>query len=144
MNFNRIAKQIDDDEGFKSSPYLDTAGVWTIGIGTTHIAGKAVTSDTPSVTRSEAEYHRNAHIFQSMLDAQASVSCFETLPTACQEVLVMMAYQLGISRFRGFKRFISAICAQDFRVAAAELRNSKWYRQTTSRVERHASIIEAL
>lgn len=43
-------------EAFRSAPYLDSAGVWTIGIGSTRdLAGKRVTAATPPVTRAQAE-----------------------------------------------------------------------------------------
>ena len=41
-------------EGFRSDPYQDTAGIWTIGFGTTHIRGAAVTSATTRVNQIQA------------------------------------------------------------------------------------------
>ena|SRR5579872_2788123 len=45
-----LVKLIEGFEGFRSRPYQDEAGVWTIGFGHT----KGVTKDTPRVTRDEA------------------------------------------------------------------------------------------
>lgn len=43
-------------EAFRSAPYPDSGGVWTIGIGSTRdLAGKPVTASTPVVTRTQAE-----------------------------------------------------------------------------------------
>ena len=41
-------------EGFRASPYLDTAGIWTIGYGTTHINGQPITATTPAMSQATA------------------------------------------------------------------------------------------
>lgn len=43
-------------EGFRSDPYQDSGGVWTIGFGSTRLAdGSPVTANTSPLTRAEAE-----------------------------------------------------------------------------------------
>ncbi len=42
---------IKEWEGFRSKPYRDAGGVWTIGYGST----KNIDADTPPITESEAE-----------------------------------------------------------------------------------------
>lgn len=48
-------------EGFKSHPYKDSKGIWTIGIGTTVLPNNIkVTKDTPPITKEQAiEYVTN-------------------------------------------------------------------------------------
>lgn len=41
-------------EGFRAKPYKCSAGIWTIGIGSTMIDGKPVTAKTPAITREKA------------------------------------------------------------------------------------------
>ena len=54
---------VDDDginfikqfEGFRSDPYQDSVGVWTVGYGSTFLPdGSRVTADTPSVDEDDA------------------------------------------------------------------------------------------
>lgn len=45
---------IESLEGFRAKPYKCSAGVWTIGIGSTMIDGKPVTANTPAITRDKA------------------------------------------------------------------------------------------
>ena len=45
---------IKQKEAFRSNPYLDAAGVWTIGYGTTTINGQPVNANTPSITDPQA------------------------------------------------------------------------------------------
>ena len=42
-------------EGFKSNPYTDGTGRWTIGIGFTTLNGQSVNASTPPMTLQEAE-----------------------------------------------------------------------------------------
>lgn len=42
-------------EGFRSKPYQDSVGIWTIGFGSTRYAdGTKVTEDDPEITKDEA------------------------------------------------------------------------------------------
>lgn len=41
-------------EGFRSAPYQDSAGVWTIGNGTIRIDGVPVSEDTPPINQDRA------------------------------------------------------------------------------------------
>lgn len=45
---------IESLEGFRAKPYKCSAGIWTIGIGSTMIDGKPVTAKTPAITREKA------------------------------------------------------------------------------------------
>ena len=45
---------IESVEGFRAKPYKCSAGVWTIGIGSTMIDGKPVTATNPAITRNKA------------------------------------------------------------------------------------------
>lgn len=86
-------------EGFRSAPYLDTAGVWTIGFGTTHIDGQPVSAATPPVT--EAEAH-------ALMDAELGPTC-SAVARLCpggatpQQIAACtsFAYNEGLSAFAG-------------------------------------------
>ena len=48
-------KLTEPSEGFRNYPYQDSAGVWTIGIGSTRdAAGNPITAATPPVTEAQA------------------------------------------------------------------------------------------
>jgi lysozyme len=48
-------------------------------------------------------------------------------------VLVDMCFNLGISRFMGFKRMIEALRSEDYDRAAIEMINSRWAKQVRNR-----------
>jgi len=47
-----------------------------------------------------------------------------------------MMFNMGRPRLSKFKNFSRALYEQDWKVAAEEGRDSKWYRQVTNRAER--------
>ena len=58
---------------------------------------------------------------------------FEELDPVRNKVVIDMRYNLGPTRFRQFKRMIAALAAGDYTAAAAEMVDSKWYRQVMTR-----------
>ena len=66
------------------------------------------------------------------------------MPEDAQITIISLAYQLGMPRYSMFVKHHAAIEARIWREAAAQLRDSKLYRQTTARTERHAARLEAL
>ena len=57
-------------------------------------------------------------------------------------VLVEIMFQLGLTKFKSFKKMIAAIERGDMKEAAKELRDSKYYRQVPDRAEKLAKILE--
>ena len=50
-----LIEELKKSEGFRSKPYDDGTGVWTIGYGSTYLAdGSKVTRDTPEMTKAQA------------------------------------------------------------------------------------------
>ena len=47
-----------------------------------------------------------------------------------------MMFNMGRTRLTGFKKHVAALQAGDWKEAAVEGRDSKWYRQVTVRAER--------
>jgi lysozyme len=56
-------------------------------------------------------------------------------------VIVDMVFNLGIQKFKGFKRAIAAIEAEDWSMAATELQNSVWYSQVGARAREDTRIM---
>lgn len=52
---NEMVEELKKSEGFRSKPYDDGTGVWTIGYGSTFLAdGSRVTKNTPEITKAQA------------------------------------------------------------------------------------------
>lgn len=84
---------IEGFEQFRSHPYLDQGGVATIGFGTTKIAGRPVTLDTPPITLAQAHALKRVDIAK----AERAVDRLITVPlTQGQyDALVSFTYNCG-------------------------------------------------
>jgi lysozyme len=56
-------------------------------------------------------------------------------------VLVNMAFNLGPTRLKGFKKFIAAFDAKDWDGAVIEMLDSKWAKQVGARAIRLAKMV---
>jgi lysozyme len=134
--FSRLESRVCLDEGFSPDPYLDIEKVPTIGYGTTRILGRPVTMNDPPIREPVARHLLRADLFVACLDAQDLFSTFGEMNAVRREVLANMAYNLGRNRLSGFHRFIEAADRLDYEAMAAEMKDSKWYRQTKTRAMR--------
>jgi lysozyme len=128
MNRTRLAAQLAVDEGRKRRLYRDTVGKLTIGVGR-NIDDRGLRDD-------EIDLMLSNDINEAVGIARALVSNFDKLDDVRQEVVVNMAFNMGIVRLGGFKRFIAALTRLDFQNAADEMKNSSWYMQTGDRAVR--------
>lgn len=124
-----LLEQIRKDEGFRSKPYRDSRGVWTIGYGTNIGEG---------ITVKEAEWLLKERIDQVQGDIARRWAPLERLPLPVQEALVGMGYQLGVDGMLRFRKMLAALAESppDYDVAILEARDSAWQRETPHRVQR--------
>ena len=132
------------NEGFRSKTYTDTTGNLTTGYGfnlndpvTAGMLPEDVISGSRGLTRKEAD-----EVFQKrMALAQADAVQFlgdkhyQALDPLRQSVLNDMAYNMGLPKLAGFKKFKKALLSGDYEKAADEMKNSKWYKQTKKRAK---------
>lgn len=108
-------------EGLKLKPYKCTAGKLTIGVGR-NIEDVGISFD-------EAMFMLDNDIKACIKDMVKLFPGWYQLSENQQTVLINMRFNLGLSRFRKFKKMIIAINAKDFDRAAREMMNSLWYRK---------------
>ncbi len=126
--FGSITDQLTTHEGLRLKFYHCPAGKLTIGIGRN--------LEDKGISEKEAVMFLENDIEECIEDLEKVVlQGFDLLPEAVQLVLVDMRFNLGPNRFRHFKKMIAAVKNQDFDKAAAEMKNSRWYRQVGRRAE---------
>lgn len=128
---SNIYEQLREDEGERLTAYQDTEGYWTIGIGVLIDARKGV-----GITKEESTFLFNRRLNAKAQELQSKYPQFAQLDDVRQGVLLNMSYQLGVNGVLAFKKMLSAINAHDWDEAARQMKDSKWYRQTTNRAER--------
>lgn len=134
MDLARLERTLTTDEGCKQKPYRDTVGKLTIGVGRN--------LDDRGLSADEIQLLLRNDIAIATRGARQLVPTFDALSDARQEVLVNMAFNLGLPRLSGFKRFLAALAEGDFDQAAEEMLDSKWARQVGYRSIRLARVME--
>ena len=137
---------LEQDEGIEHAIYLDHLDKPTTGIGHL-ITGTDAEFGEPVGTNVSAD--RVTELFNEDVktcigDCHRLLDGFDGMPVSAQITAASLAFQLGVNRYGQFKRHLSAMDAGDWMEAAAQLRDSKLYRQTPERTERHAKRLEAL
>lgn len=138
MNWKEyLLEQLKRHEGFRSHPYRDTVGVWTVGYGFTH----GVTSQSPAMSLEQANSRLEEEMLIAIADAKAVCKCFDNLVPARKVVLANMAFNLGRTRLAGFKNTLRLICAGNYSDASLHMLQSKWATQVKGRARELAKMM---
>ena len=128
-----VVEQIKLDEGLSLKPYQCTADKFTIGYGR-NIEDNGITED-------EAEYLLMNDIKSTQEELLANFEWFLMLSAPKQGVLINMCFNLGLTRFKQFKKMIAAIEMGDYNEAAEQMLDSKWAHQVGNRAIRLSNIM---
>ena len=138
MNIERVQKQLEIDEGVVYEIYTDHLGYPTFGIG--HLITKNDPEfeepvGTPvSKERVDSVFAVDIKIAED--ECKVLYKFWEELPEEVQEILVNMMFNLGRPRLTKFKKMNAALEMGDWKTAAVEGRDSRWYHQVGNRSER--------
>jgi hypothetical protein len=75
-------------------------------------------------------------IGKSIAIARKFIDNFDELPTDAKTILVDMAFNLGETRLRKFKKMKIALEENNFKEASEQMKDSKWYGQVGERAKR--------
>ncbi len=145
MDRNNVFEQLKIDEGVVNEIYLDHLGYPTFGVG--HLVLESDPEHGQEVGTPVAE-ERVKECFEKDLDTAISECValygegFTSWPGEVQEIVVNMMFNMGRTRLSGFKKFRKGLEENNWKEAAKEGRDSKWYRQVTNRAERLMSRLE--
>lgn len=127
-----LTKLLMRHEGFSSKPYYDSVGKVTIGYGRN--------LDDLGLSQEECVFLLRNDILRTFSEL-CSFPWFTTLNEARQDALINMCFNLGFQRFSQFKKTIAAIEIGDFKAAAHEMLQSKWYEQVGHRAVELAEML---
>lgn len=120
-------------EGMRATPYIDSVGVQTIGIG--HNLHKPLS------------HAAIMHIFKDDV-ADAKNDCLHAFPWFAdldetrQWVLINMCFNLGLPRLQKFHQFLTAVEQGDYETAASEMLESLWAKQVKGRARELAALMQ--
>lgn len=141
--FAIIKEDLIRHEGYIREIYLDSEGYETFGVG--HLVTELDVEHTWPVGTPVTD-ERILAVFEedfldALEDAESLVDGLYNHSDAVIRVLVNMAFNLGRTRLRQFKNMLAAIEARDYKKAADEMEDSKWYRQVGRRSKELVNIM---
>lgn len=130
---SRLEEQLLVDEGLRLKPYKDTVGKLTIGIGRN--------LDDVGITKDEAIILLRNDIARTTKDVIANIPWWSGLDEVRRDVIINMAFNLGIEGLLKFKRTLLSIQNGEYEQASKEMLESKWAKQVGNRAKRLAEMM---
>ena len=147
MDRQRVYEDLKRHEGVVYEIYLDHLGYPTFGVG--HLVRESDPEYGQPVGTPVSE-ERVALCFESDLDVSI-IECmvlyesdWDIFPGEVQEILVNMMFNLGRPRLSKFVNMNRHLSDGNWKEAAIEGRDSKWYRQVTNRAEELMNRLESI
>ena len=131
-----LLKRIKHHEGYRKSVYKCTEGFDTIGYG---FAIKDLELDEDI-----AEEILIRKVEKLIKRVRSKFDWLDSVPREVQGVLVEMSYQMGLSGVSKFKKALHAMQMFQWKLAATELLDSRWAKQTPNRAKELSDIIGSL
>ena len=146
MDRNAVFEQLKIDEGVVNEVYLDHLGYPTFGVG--HLVldsdpehGEKV--GTP-ITEERVKECFEKDVETVIKDCIKLHDGWDGYPQEVKQIVANMMFNMGLTRLSKFNRHNAALQCGDWKEAAKEGRDSRWYKQVTNRAERLMERLEKL
>ena len=138
MNLEKLREQLAIDEGKVLEIYHDHLGYPTFGIGHLILESDKEFGEPLGTPISEERvvecFERDVEAV--LEDCEKLYKDFDELPEEAQQIIANMMFNMGLSRLSKFKKMKAAVDNRDWKEAAVQGRDSRWYNQVTNRAER--------
>lgn len=122
---DKLREMIKLHEGLELKPYVDSRGKLSIGYGRC--------LETAGISLEEAEMLLTNDLLDTRKRVELCFDWFNSIDSVRQDVIIMMAYNLGVTGLSKFYHMIDAIKAGDFQAAGDRMLESVWSRQVGNR-----------
>lgn len=142
IDLEKLRSDLIRDEGVRTHPYRCTAGALTVGVGHNLDAHPVSSEELRRITmlgatNEEIEAWLQEDMNSAINDAMQAVGLsWGALSESRKRVVANMAFNLGIHRLSGFRKFLAALRVGDFSWAAKEMVSSKWHNEVGDRAKR--------
>jgi lysozyme len=133
MMADRLKAMLMRHEGVRLRVYTCPAGKLTIGVGR-NLEDRGITED-------EALLLLDNDVREIRQVCREAFAWYDALTPARRDVVVMMVFNMGLTRFQQFKNMLRAIERKDYVQAAAEMLTSRWATQVGRRAHELAEIM---
>jgi len=128
-----LIDNIKESEGFRSRPYRCTENHLTIGYG---FAIKDLELDEDI-----CDMILERKVAKLVERIEKNLPYLPSLPKEVQDVLIEMAYQMGVSGLLKFKKTLMYVETKDYKDASVEMLDSRWAKQTPNRAKKLSDIM---
>lgn len=120
MDLNKLKISIEKHESLKLKPYKCPKGKLTIGYGRN--------LEDRGITQNEAKVMLERDLLDTKLELEDKIKFFYKLDDIRQNVLIEMAYNMGVPHLLEFKNTLKFMEKSDFINASIEMLDSQWHR----------------
>ena len=144
IDIEQLKEQLKIDEGVVYEIYNDHLGYPTFGIGHLVIEGdpELGASVGTAVSESRVDECFEKDVETVIGDCKKLHDAWDGYPQEVKQIVANMMFNMGLTRLSKFKRHNAALQSGDWKEAAEEGRDSRWYKQVTNRAERLMSRLE--
>ncbi|WP_175980074.1 glycoside hydrolase family protein [Caballeronia zhejiangensis] len=145
MDLKLLEAELRRDEGVRPLPYKDTEGVNTVGVGHNLDAAPLPAGWKYPLSDAQMTQLLAQDVSSTLAKLDRAVPWWRGMDEVRQRVVANVCFNLGIGSaasgkgLLGFKKAVAAMQRGDFATAAAEMKDSKWYRQVGQRSVRLCS-----
>ena len=132
-----LVTELVHDEGVVLTPYSDSLGHKTVGVGHLVLPGEKFARLTPE--QAGKLLANDIKIAERGLDR--IYPGWRKVPKCQQDVLVNLSFNLGSTKLAKFTDYLVAVQLHNWDAAANSLKNSKWCKQVGRRCKRIVDVV---
>lgn len=144
---SQIIPLLNYEEGYREKPYVDTEGYPTVACGIkVGPKGAQLSNYAFTVPREVGDVWLKSFVSTTIEKMNANPSIVAALKAcnpARRDILISMAYQMGVGGLAAFKNTLAMIAAGNYAGAANGMLSSLWAKQTPKRAQRHAEVMRS-
>ena len=146
IDIEQLREQLMVDEGVVYEIYNDHLGYPTFGIGHLVLEGEpehGLSVGTP-VSKDRVNECFVKDLQNVIEDCKKLHDAWDGYPEEVKQIVANMMFNMGLTRLSKFKNHNAALQSGDWKEAAVEGRDSRWYKQVTNRAERLMKRLEEI
>jgi lysozyme len=140
-NIARLVEELRRDEGVRYTPYADTKGIPTVGVGHNLQACSLPNGWSYPLSDDQVNTLLERDLLNVFSDLNRDLPWWTDLNDVRQRVICNMCFNLGMSKLAGFKNTLVSMRQGAYADAAAEMLNSAWASQVGARAQRLAQMM---
>ena len=125
---DKLIEMLKRHEGMKTHAYKCSEGKITVGVGRNIDKQGGI-----GLSEDEIEYLLQNDIERVIVELSSEYEWFSYLDDVRKDVMINIAFNLGITRLRGFKKALAAMESGDYKTASTEFLDSRWAKQVGGR-----------